>query len=367
MSQSFIKQPDNSYALLVSPVEGGADQDVNLVGINGVAPSIGNGATDTGTQRVTISNDSTGQVTLAAGTAAVGTVTAVGNVASGAADSGEPVKVGAKYNGTRPTFTTGQRGDLQIGSRGSLGVTLYAENTPTPVQVTSAPDAGTGTGSLQTTAYIYGLNGTTFDRIRSYPGNVDGVTPPTLGLLGTASYSYVFDGTNFGRMYTSAQGTNSTGARLTGVGIGAQFDDVSPTAISENNFGNVRMTANHAVLVKSYASDAETWRYAAASGGIVNTTGITIQAAPAGSLRNYVTGCDIANSGALGTDVQIRDGASGTVMWRGYVGAVGAGNASQFIPFDPPLRGTAATLTEVALGSGTTVAVYFNARGYTAL
>ena len=51
------------------------------------------------------------------------TVTAAGNVASGATDSGNPVKVGGVYNSTLPTFTTGQRADLQTDSNGRLIVT----------------------------------------------------------------------------------------------------------------------------------------------------------------------------------------------------------------------------------------------------
>lgn len=46
-----------------------------------------------------------------------------GNVASGATDSGNPVKIGGKYNAPAPTFTDGQRGDIQIGPRGSMFVT----------------------------------------------------------------------------------------------------------------------------------------------------------------------------------------------------------------------------------------------------
>ena len=45
---------------------------------------------------------------------------AVGNIASGVADSGNPVKVGGKYNATSPTLTTGQRGDLQLDVLGNL-------------------------------------------------------------------------------------------------------------------------------------------------------------------------------------------------------------------------------------------------------
>jgi hypothetical protein len=43
----------------------------------------------------------------------------VGSIASGTADSGNPVKVGGKYNSTKPTFTDGQRGDFQIDTKGN--------------------------------------------------------------------------------------------------------------------------------------------------------------------------------------------------------------------------------------------------------
>lgn len=48
------------------------------------------------------------------------TVPVGGNVASGATDSGNPVKAGGKYNSTLPTLTDGQRGDVQLDSRGRL-------------------------------------------------------------------------------------------------------------------------------------------------------------------------------------------------------------------------------------------------------
>lgn len=45
--------------------------------------------------------------------------TVSGNVASGTTDSGNPVKVGGKYNATPPTLTDGQRGDLQLNAAGA--------------------------------------------------------------------------------------------------------------------------------------------------------------------------------------------------------------------------------------------------------
>lgn len=50
-------------------------------------------------------------------------VTSSGDVASGATDSGNPVKVAGVYNTVAPTLTNGQRGDLQVDSSANLKVT----------------------------------------------------------------------------------------------------------------------------------------------------------------------------------------------------------------------------------------------------
>ena len=49
-----------------------------------------------------------------------------GNVASGAADSGNPLKVGGKYNATPITLADGNRGDLQVDANGYLCVDIKA-------------------------------------------------------------------------------------------------------------------------------------------------------------------------------------------------------------------------------------------------
>lgn len=53
-----------------------------------------------------------------------GNLKIVGNVASGATDSGAPLKTGGIYNATPPTFTDGQRGDTQIDASGNTKLTL---------------------------------------------------------------------------------------------------------------------------------------------------------------------------------------------------------------------------------------------------
>lgn len=57
-------------------------------------------------------------VVIASDQAAV-PVTPAGNVAAGATDSGNPVKIGGVYNSTPVVLTTGQRGNLQMDSVGS--------------------------------------------------------------------------------------------------------------------------------------------------------------------------------------------------------------------------------------------------------
>jgi len=120
-------------------------------------------------------------------------------------------------------------------------------------------------------------------------------------------------------------------------------------------------------LVTPYAAPTNRWTYAAAASGIVNTTtAVTIKAAAAAGLRNYITDIQI-NTATLGaaTELAIRDGAAGTVLWRCQLQTVALPLLS--VNFQSPLKGTAATLLEVVTITATvTGAVYFNAQGFVA-
>ena len=225
----------------------------------------------------------------------LGTDTVTGNVAAGATDSGNPVKVGAKYNSTLPTLTDGQRGDLQTGARGSLNVTLFAQDSASVVSTAGTTSDGFSTSGLGllTRGLAYGFNGTSWDRAR---GDTNG-------------------------------------------------------------------------LVVQPALSSTFWNYAAATGGIVNTTtAVTVKAAAGASVRNYL--CTLTlNHDTLGaaTEVAVRDGAAGTVLWRGKLQttatdiATGAGS----ITFTPCLKGTANTLMEFVTLTAVTGGVFVNASGYT--
>lgn len=70
--------------------------------------------------------DTTSTTAVTQATASNLKVEPAGNVASGATDSGNPVKVGGIYNSSPITLTTGQRGDAQLDANGYVKVNVAA-------------------------------------------------------------------------------------------------------------------------------------------------------------------------------------------------------------------------------------------------
>lgn len=105
------------------------------------------------------------------------------------------------------------------------------------------------------------------------------------------------------------------------------------------------------------------WTYAAPTAGITNTaTAVTIKAATTGQ-HNYITDIQVSHA-TLGaaTELAIRDGAAGTVLWRMTLGTVA--NENLLVHFRTPLRGSIATLLEVVTLTAVTGAVLVNVQGY---
>lgn len=109
------------------------------------------------------------------------------------------------------------------------------------------------------------------------------------------------------------------------------------------------------------------WNYAAATGGIVNSAvAVTIKAAAGAGVRNYLQSLQIEHDTlSAATEIAVRDGAAGTVLWRGRL-QTSARSGSESIQFNPPLKGTANTLLEVITLTAVTGGVYVNAQGYMA-
>lgn len=157
-----------------------ANQSVNVAQMNGVATTMGNGVSGTGVQRVTIASDSTGQVSLAAGTAEIGNV---------------------KNSGTFATQATLQTGSNIVGKVG------IDQTTPGTTNAVSIAQLGANTISTGV-----GASGTGTQRI--VPANDMGKTLLSAG--GSASSSgnntLIAAGSNRLKVYAFSLSTVSTTA-----------------------------------------------------------------------------------------------------------------------------------------------------------
>ena len=116
-----------NYALLAyEPME-----PTNVTQINGVAPSMGNGASGTGVQRVTIANDSTGIVSLATGSNTIGALTA-----------NQSVNV-AQVGGTN-TVNGGVAGTLAVGGTAATDAAVNANPVLAGCRAEDSTDAAGG-------------------------------------------------------------------------------------------------------------------------------------------------------------------------------------------------------------------------------
>jgi hypothetical protein len=169
-----------------------------------------------------------------------------------------------------------------------------------------------------------------------------------------------------GRLWVSA-GQAAHDAAVAGrpVRIGARAQSADWTAVTTGDQVDALASLLGKLVTLPYALPGATWRYAGAAGGLVNTTGVTVKAAAGAGIRNYVTNIQCMNSHqTTGTEIELRDGAAGTVLWRGWAQAVGGGFS---VPFATPIRGTANTLLEIAEVTATgTAGVVCNLQGYEA-
>lgn len=133
------------------------------------------------------------------------------------------------------------------------------------------------------------------------------------------------------------------------------------TAVATGDTADFITTLNGAQITKAFSIPDLDWQYAAAAGGIVNTTDVVARTAGAAGIRNYVTGVQVRNTNAVATEFVIKDGA--TVIWRTQLPA--SMTASQDVVFATPLRGTAAAALNIACIT-TGAAVYANLQGYQA-
>lgn len=135
----------------------------------------------------------------------------------------------------RELYTTirdaaGNERGLNVDANGGIPITIESAQTlATVTTVTTLTNVGAGNAAATIAA--------------------DGVTPTVPGI---AAYGFVkTPGANtWDRHYSVVNATDTTGTGIAAAGILAQFDDVSPGTVTENRFGNVRMSVRREVYTQ---------------------------------------------------------------------------------------------------------------------
>ncbi len=284
-----------------------------------------------------------------------GSVIATGNVGAGVVDSGNPVKVGGKFNASTVTLLDLQRGDLQLDANGNqkiVGtVTVTALQGHSVSGTVGTTQAGTWISSVVNTvpsSMLVGASiiGLTPVNISNTNVNVSGsVVAFVSGLQGSSISGTVlvnngsvvaFQGT-VPWVIQSIVGTYAEDSAHTTADkglfiMGVRNDTVASFAGANGEYNPFGHDSAGRVLGKPFApEEARIEGY----NSVVSTSVTTLVAAAGTGLKNYITDIVLANTGATTTLVTFRSGGGTSIL--GY-GIAPAGGGSNMIGFATPMR-----------------------------
>lgn len=179
-----------------------------------------------------------------------------GNVASGATDSGNPVKVGGVYRATKPTLADGQRGDVQVGTRGAVAVQLQGVDSANGIAESSVNGDGASASGfgLLVDGRLRVFNGSTADRVFACTNNAQAIVTAgnTTQIVALASSQII-------RVCSAHIGIATTGTYSFVYGTGANCATGTTTIIPATNLtaGNVVSYGDgNAAVMRTIASNA---------------------------------------------------------------------------------------------------------------
>lgn len=234
-----------------------------------------------------------------------------------------------------------------------------------PVVPANASDtSGTVTSTTSTGQWIANVAGLRTFRVRA-SALASGFPRIELRAV-TASSPFLFNNGAAGTGGMQVQGNSADNVADTGnpVKVGSYSLNNTPKTYLDGQRANLVSDLYGRVFVNTNPMQSKMWAYAGATGGIVNTvTAVTIKSSAGAGFRNFVTGLTIATD-TLGTatELAIRDGAAGTVLWRTKLGTTALPPTN--ITFPTPLVGSGATLLEIVTLTASTGGVFVNANGY---
>lgn len=239
----------------------------------------------------------------------------VGSIADAGTDSGNPVKVGGRYNSTKPTYTDGQRGDLQLGSRGSVAMSLFV-NDSTTAQSFMADNADGASGSATANKMVTIdrntlWNGSTWDRMYGDTTNgldVDVTRLPTLANVTTVGTVSTLTGGG-----VAHDGVDSGNPIKTG----GQARTTNPSAVADADRTNFIADKLGKQVVVGSIRDLKADQATTITSSTTETTIVTAIA----STFNDLYGLIVTNTSATACEVVFRDVTAGTARFSIHVPA----------------------------------------------
>lgn len=288
-------------------------------------------------------------------------VQAVGNIASGSSDSGNPLKIGGVYNSTQPTVTTGQRVDLQTDARGNLMTYLATKldstnDSITAVQSTAASLNATvvGTGTFATQATLQ----TQTDTVMVGGVNIkeiNGVTPLMgNGTTGTGSQRVTISSDN---TVLPAVGAGATGATIPANAsyTGINASTALPAAATAGNLtGEIGDKFGRQVVLPVTIRDLVGTQTTTLTTSTSETTIVTQTA----SVFHDLIALIISNTSATAARLDFRDTTGGSVLFSIYVPA---GDTRGFSMGGVPIPQTSVNTNWTAQSSASVTSIYIYA------
>lgn len=212
---------------------------------------------------------------------------------------------------------------LSIGAGFELGSDTVISEYTGLVSSSDAQAAATASG-LQfqgVVARLQGYNGTTFDRLRSFAGDADNVTAPTLGLLGQAAFTFLYDGTNFDRLRSVVDNTDAQAVGVVGLaGVMAKAQAFNGTSYDRVRTNSAATLSGTTQPFGQLVANPGEWSINHTPA--LNTQATITRAAGAAGVRHVcrsisATLIGLAASVEATVLVNLRDGATGagTILW----------------------------------------------------
>lgn len=320
-----------SVAIIAGAVTSSVVQD-NIKQINGVAPSMGNGASGTGVQRVTLASDSTGQVALAAGVAEIGNVKNSGTFATQAAQSGTwTVQPGNTANTTawkvdnsavnQPIIPT----SLEVTGSVSSATNVIAATDVKSYRWASVQIAGTFVGTI------------------TFECSNDGITYFAVPLLDSRTTS----------------GSASTTTTTTGVYSGALAGRYFQARVSSYTSGTVTSTAEFSSLTTVFPTMSIDTELSAAATLADATTNPSTTALASYKFNFNGTTWDRARSGSI-TATSTRTGLDNNIPFGYYVTTPSTRTTGQVAPLQQSSTGQLHTTAFPTPDTTLQTTAYFN-------